>query len=40
MHEALDLPPEHITYGAMMIGQPDVRYHRLPLRTAPRISWR
>ena len=40
MHEALDLPPEHITYGAMMIGQPDVRYHRLPLRSAPRISWR
>lgn len=40
MQEALDLPEEHISFGAMMIGYPKFKYQRLPLRNEPRIIWR
>lgn len=39
MQEALGLPEGHTTFGAMMIGYPKYRYHRLPLRNEPRIMW-
>ena len=36
----LDLPEGHQVFGAMMIGYAKHRYHRIPLRDAPRITWR
>ena len=40
MKEALNLPDGHVSFGAMMIGYPKFKYHRLPSRNAARISWR
>ncbi len=40
MQEALDLPEEHISFGAMMVGYPKYKYQRLPLRNEARITWR
>ena len=40
MAEALSLPEGHQSCGAMMVGYPKFRYHRLPLRNAPEIIWR
>ncbi len=40
MKEALALPEGHESFGAMMVGYPKYRYHRLPLRKDPRITWR
>ena len=40
MQEALGLPEGHAAFGAMMIGYPKYRYHRLPLRNEARIEWR
>jgi nitroreductase len=40
MKQALDLPEGHAAFGAMMLGHPRHEYHRLPLRRAPRITWR
>jgi nitroreductase len=37
---ALDLPPGHVSFGAMMLGQPKFKYSRLPLRNEPKIIWR
>jgi nitroreductase/NAD-dependent dihydropyrimidine dehydrogenase PreA subunit len=37
---ALDLPPGHLPYGAMMIGYPRYRYRRIPLRKEPPIRWK
>jgi len=38
--EALNLPEGHVVYGALMIGYPKHRYHRMPLRNEPGITWR
>ncbi|MBW2618220.1 MAG: ferridoxin, partial [Deltaproteobacteria bacterium] len=38
--EALGLPVDHKAYGALMIGYPVFKYHRLPLRNQPRVNWR
>ena len=38
--EALGLPAGHQSFGAMMVGHPQYRYHRLPERKAPVITWR
>ena len=38
--EALALPPGHAFHGAMMVGVPKYRYHRLPGRREPQIDWR
>ena len=40
MMEALPLPEGHQCMGAMMVGYPKFRYHRLPLRKPPEITWR
>lgn len=37
---ALGLPKGNQPFGAMMIGFPKFRYHRLPLRKAPTVIWR
>lgn len=39
LQEALALPEGHSCTGAVMIGYPLYRYHRLPLRNKPQISW-
>jgi len=36
---ALDLPEGHICLGAVAVGKPKHRYHRLPLRKEPEIRW-
>ena len=36
---ALSLPEGHAPFGAMMVGYPKYRYHRLPLRNEPKITW-
>jgi nitroreductase/NAD-dependent dihydropyrimidine dehydrogenase PreA subunit len=38
--EALALPKEYAVFGTMMVGYPKYRYHRLPERKQPKISWR
>jgi len=38
--EMLRLPVEHQCFGAMMVGYPRFKYHRLPLRKSPAITWR
>jgi nitroreductase/NAD-dependent dihydropyrimidine dehydrogenase PreA subunit len=40
MQEALALPDQHISFGAMMVGYPKFRYRRLPLRKEAAITWR
>jgi nitroreductase len=38
--EALQLPEEHQSFGAMMIGYPKYGYSRIPLRNDAQILWR
>jgi nitroreductase/NAD-dependent dihydropyrimidine dehydrogenase PreA subunit len=40
MKEALSLPRGHQSFGAMMVGYPKFKYHRLPTRRPPDITWR
>jgi nitroreductase/NAD-dependent dihydropyrimidine dehydrogenase PreA subunit len=40
LQDALQLPEGHQNFGALMIGYPKYKYHRIPLRNAPRITWR
>ncbi len=40
MIEALALPEGNISHGAMMVGYPKYKYHRLPLRNEAPITWR
>jgi nitroreductase/NAD-dependent dihydropyrimidine dehydrogenase PreA subunit len=40
LKEALGLPDGHHCFGAMMVGYPTFRYHRLPERKIPNIIWR
>ncbi len=40
MKEALGLPEKNEPVGAMMIGYPKYKYHRIPLRNTARITWR
>lgn len=40
LQEALGLPQGHQNFGALMIGYPKYKYHRIPLRNEPRITWR
>jgi nitroreductase/NAD-dependent dihydropyrimidine dehydrogenase PreA subunit len=39
LQEALALPNDQVVCGAMMVGYPRYRYHRLPLRNEPQITW-
>lgn len=38
--QALALPQGNQSFGAMMVGYPGFKYHRLPLRNEPNITWR
>ena len=40
MTEALRLPGGNQCMGAMMVGYPKYKYHRLPMRKQPEITWR
>jgi len=40
LQTALALPKDHVCFGAMMVGYPKFKYHRLPLRNDPRVTWR
>jgi nitroreductase len=40
LRAALALPEAHQLGGAMLAGEPRYRYHRLPLRKEPDITWR
>ncbi len=40
LQDALVLTEGHACFGAMMIGYPKYRYHRLPLRREPNIVWK
>ena len=40
MEQALGLPEGHVSFGAMMVGYPKYKYHRLPLRNEAQITWR
>ena len=40
MAEALKLPEGHKCFGAMLVGYPQYRYHRLPPRKEANITWR
>jgi nitroreductase len=39
LKEALGLGKDMENYGAMMVGSPKFRYHRMPTRNTPEISW-
>lgn len=39
LRDTLSIPPAHQAYGAMMVGYPRFRYHRLPLRKPPDVTW-
>ena len=38
--EALNIPDNHKVFGALMVGYPKFKYHRLPLRNPARITWK
>jgi nitroreductase/NAD-dependent dihydropyrimidine dehydrogenase PreA subunit len=40
MLQALGLPEGNKCFSAMMLGHPQFRYHRLPVRNTPSIVWR
>lgn len=40
MIQALGLPEGHQAFGAMMLGYPKFKYHRIPLRKKPVVIWR
>ena len=40
MTEALNLPPDHRCLGAAMVGYPQLKYQRIPVRPDPPIMWR
>jgi nitroreductase len=39
LKEALGLAKDMENFGAMMVGYPKFRYHRMPTRNTPEISW-
>ena len=40
VHVALNLPEDHQFLGGMMIGYPKVKFHRIPMRKEPQLTWR
>ena len=40
LQEALALPAGDAFQGALLVGEPRYRYHRLPLRREPEVTWR
>ncbi len=39
LFKALGLPESHRAYGAMMVGYPQLKYQRLPVRNEPKAVW-
>ena len=37
--EAVALPEDQQVYGALMLGYPEYRYHRIPVRRPALITW-
>jgi nitroreductase/NAD-dependent dihydropyrimidine dehydrogenase PreA subunit len=37
--EALTIPEGHTNYGSMLVGYPKQKYHRIPTRKPPQITW-
>lgn len=40
MKKALSLPKDQACFGSMMVGYPKFKYHRMPLRNSPDVTWR
>ena len=40
MKKALELPKGHVCLGSMMLGYPKYKYHRIPQRNVPNVTWR
>jgi nitroreductase len=40
LKEAIQLPEGHTIFYPMMLGYPQVKYHRLPERKPPKITWK
>ena len=40
LQEALAIPAGDVFHGALLLGEPRYRYHRLPTRREPAITWR
>jgi nitroreductase/NAD-dependent dihydropyrimidine dehydrogenase PreA subunit len=40
LFDALDLPTDHLAFGAIMVGYPKFKYQRIPVRTRPRVTWK
>jgi nitroreductase/NAD-dependent dihydropyrimidine dehydrogenase PreA subunit len=40
LSKALQLPEGHVCFGAVMLGYPQYKYKRIPLRHKPLVSWR
>lgn len=38
--EALNLPKGHKCFGIMMVGYPELKFVRMPLRNPPAVAWR
>jgi len=39
LQKALKLPEGHACFAAAMVGYPKFKYHRLPLRNKPQVTW-
>ena len=39
LQKALGLPEGHMCYGAAMVGYPKYKYHRMPARNTPQVTW-
>lgn len=39
LQQALNLPPGHQCYGALMVGYPKYKYNVIPKRNTPNIKW-
>jgi nitroreductase/NAD-dependent dihydropyrimidine dehydrogenase PreA subunit len=39
LQKALGLPEGHFCYGVAMVGYPKFKYHRMPLRNSPQVTW-
>ena len=39
LQKALDIPEGNRPYGAMMLGYPEYKYSRIPLRKEPDVRW-
>ena len=40
MQDALALPQNYVSFGAMMVGYPKFKYQRIPPRRTARVQWR